>query len=296
MAAAMAISGAGGEATTPVLAAYLPAWSFGAAPEASFGMVTDVLYFSVQPTEEGGVNTKDIEFGHLRALQEKKKRHGFRLLLCVGGWERSEHFAGVSADEGKRGRFVKELTGMAEEYGLDGIDLDWEHPKNPKEAADYAVLMKDLKKALGEKRLVTAALAGWQSLPKEGWDVLDRLHLMAYDHPERHSTFEAGVSDVAKVRAQGLAVRKIALGVPFYGRSLSEWNQALPGRELLVRLKGASGDEADGYFFNNLETLSRKAAWAKEQGLAGVMVWEMTQDTPDGRMMGALRETLLGAK
>jgi chitinase len=40
-------------------------------------------------------------------------------------------------------------------------------------------------------------------------------------------------------------------------------------------------DTVSGYYFNGSETIRRKVQLAKSDGLAGVMVWEIAQDTTD---------------
>ena len=40
-------------------------------------------------------------------------------------------------------------------------------------------------------------------------------------------------------------------------------------------------DEAGGFYFNNTETLRRKTRYALDEGLAGVMIWELSMDTRD---------------
>lgn len=38
--------------------------------------------------------------------------------------------------------------------------------------------------------------------------------------------------------------------------------------------------QVSGWYFNGPATVRRKAQWAKQHGLAGVMVWEVGQDSP----------------
>ena len=48
-------------------------------------------------------------------------------MLSIGGWTYSEHgkFArGVEGDQ-KRAKFVESAVGLVEDYGLDGLDIDW---------------------------------------------------------------------------------------------------------------------------------------------------------------------------
>ena len=49
--------------------------------------------------------------------------------------------------------------------------------------------------------------------------------------------------------------------------------------EIVDEVGGPDGDiTSDGYGFNGPTTVASKVAWARKQGLGGVMFWEMGQD------------------
>src|SRR5262249_33269714 len=150
-----------------------------------------------------------------------RQRCRFRLLVALGGWGRSAGFGPMASDSAARGRFVQALTQFCQENQLDGVDFDWEHPKNATEEDAYARLLTETKQAFQPHGwLVSVTLAAWQKLPKEAFEAVDRVQVMAYDHDGRHSTFDAARADLDQVAAQGASRRKICLGVPFYGRDI----------------------------------------------------------------------------
>ncbi|KAL9047386.1 MAG: hypothetical protein Q9214_000021 [Letrouitia sp. 1 TL-2023] len=134
--------------------------------------------------------------------------------------------------------------------------LDWEHPENPSQGADYVSLLKVLRESLTAPRyLVTTALpAGEWALRnidlKKAQSSLDYINLMAYDFsgpwtstsghqsqlfappdapPESQSS---GGSAVAYLKSKGVPSNKILLGIPVYGRSFlgaSQINQKFTG-------------------------------------------------------------------
>lgn len=279
----------------PVLAGYVPDWGYSKLPNAALSQVTDVYYFSVQPNADASIDFSDINVANLRALASIKKNKEFRLILCVGGWERSKHFAPVTANESLRAALVENLVRTCDQFGLDGIDLDWEHPQTDKEASDYARLMVELKLALGPSRLLTAAMAGWQKLPQAGIDALDRLNLMAYDHEGEHSTLEQAKADVEAAKKLGFSPSKIVLGVPFYGRDVQNFDVEMSLRDILAKYKPKPDEDMAGnFYFNNQSTLIRKCEYIKSEKLGGAMVWELTQDTAKGeyiRILGSLLGT-----
>ncbi|MGV3618756.1 MAG: glycoside hydrolase family 18 protein [Fimbriimonas sp.] len=267
-------------APSPVLAGYLPSWKMPEYDLKRLAPMTDVLYFSIQPTAEGQLELKDIRLEEIPELQKAKRRYGFRLLVCCGGWERSAGFMPMASVPERRSRFVAEVDLFLAKHGFDGIDLDWEHPKDAGEAKAYGELIRDLRKTLAPKgRIVTAAIASWQAMSPEAVKGLDRVHLMSYDHPKRHATMELAKSDVAKLRAMGFPSEKIVLGLPLYGRSLKNWEDAKAYGELRDLFKPEpTRDEAGDYYFNGASTVEAKAKYARKERLAGLMVWEVSQD------------------
>jgi GH18 family chitinase len=265
-----------------VLAGYLPAWQMETYDLKRLAPLTDVLYFSVQPTAEGRLDLRDIRMEDLPKLAAAKRRYGFRLLLCCGGWERSAGFMATASVPERRSRFVAEVDLFLAKYGFDGIDLDWEHPKDATEGQAYGDLIQALRKTLApKKRLVTAAIASWQPMSKDAVRGLDRVHLMSYDHPQRHATMDLAKSDVAKLRAMGFEGSKIVLGLPLYGRNLKNWNDAKPYADIRTLFTPEPGlDEAGDYYYNGPTTVEAKAKYTQDERLAGLMVWEVTQDAP----------------
>jgi chitinase len=49
--------------------------------------------------------------------------------------------------EGRK-KFVETAVKLVEDFGLDGLDVDWEYPTGPAEAQDYVELLKGLREGL----------------------------------------------------------------------------------------------------------------------------------------------------
>ncbi len=253
--------------------------------------LTDLILFSVTPTATGDLNLsrlKKMPWSKLRAFKTQQR---VRLILCVGGWERSANFATVATSDAMRQKFVNAVVKTCLDERLDGVDLDWEHPKTEAEQEGYAKLLADLHQAFEPHGLVlSVTIAAWQKLPPKAFDVVDWVNLMAYDHPGRHSTLEGAQSDVKKLIAAGVPARKLTLGLPFYGRDIKKSNRELIYREIVAKHHPEpSVDEVDNIYFNGPETISRKTKYAIDSGLAGVMVWELGQDaTGDQSLLKAI--------
>jgi chitinase len=249
--------------------------------------LTDLIVFSAQPTADGGLDLsrlKNVPWAKLRAF---KTQNRVRLILCVGGWERSKHFAAVATSAEKRTAFATAAVQTCLAERLDGLDLDWEHPKDAAEQDGYGKLLADLRESFAPHGLtLSVTIAAWQKLPKEAFAAVDSVNVMAYDHRGKHSTFEGATDDVKKVLALGAPAEKIVLGLPFYGRDVARPSETRTYREIAAKFKlPADADEVDGISFNGPATIRRKVEFARGSNLGGVMVWELGQDAAGGQSL-----------
>jgi chitinase len=276
------------------LVGYLPYWATTKIEPGMHPGLTDLILFSGEPRADGSLDATRLE-GIPWNKVATVRAAGVRVHLCLGGWGRSKHFAVVTGEARLRGRFVAETAAFCANRGLDGVDLDWEHPKGAAQLAAYGKLVDELKAALAARKgEVTLTLAGAAQLPPDGGRRADRVQLMAYDLPGRHATMEASVARAEALLAAGVPPERLVLGVPFYGRGVTDRNRTLPFREILARHRPKPDqDDADGLHFNGPVTMARKAAWVRQRGLAGMMAWELTQDAPgEASLLRVLRAEL----
>lgn len=263
------------------VAGVLPSWRFPQYTPARSEGLTDLIVFSVQPTAKGEVDLNELSSTALSNIKRAKTTQKFRMWLTVGGWARSSGFAPTAANPEYRKNLISELAFLVEKEGFDGVDFDWEHPKNAKEQADYALLISEAKAYFEpKKKFVSTTVPSWLELPKTVWRDVDRIHLLSYDNEGRHSTFEHSKRDADFMIKKGAPAWKIHLGVPLFGRKVSDWNQALGYAEILRQFSPKPEvDEVGGYFFNGPETLKNKISLAREMGFGGIYAWEIGQDT-----------------
>ena len=258
---------------------YLPEYQIEQVEPEQCQTLTCLIYFGLIPQANGRIATSPIKEPVLNKLKRIQRRSGCRVLISVGGWKRSNGFPALAANQAARQRFIRDIRLLCRQHGFDGIDYDWEHPKGAFEIASYVRLLAETKAAFRvDGLLVTVAQAGWQDLGRETYDCIDRIHLMAYDHPYPHSTIDKAREDVERLIKNGCPPEKIALGLPLYGR-----NQAGMARsysELIgTRQVNPSTDNLDGYAFNGRNTITAKVDYAFRRDLAGLMIWEIGQDS-----------------
>lgn len=261
------------------LVGYLPEYRVAQVKETQVQGVTDLIFFGLKPEADGKLAPNVIKPDVLKKLQILQSSTECKLLICVGGWGRSEHFPALAATPVSRKRFITEMLSYCLKHGFNGIDYDWEHPKNKKQLTDYQSLLIETSAAFHAKKLrVTVAQAQWQNIGKKAYQEIDRVHLMSYDHAFPQSTLEKAQADVSGLIKWGCPSRKIALGIPFYGRNKQRqsrtYAQLVDGTELKV-----DTDVIDGFAFNGKATLSKKIQLIKTRKLAGLMIWELGQDS-----------------
>ena len=86
----------------------------------------------------------------------KLANRNLKVLLSVGGYTYSQegHFDFVT-DSSLRATFVTSATSFVENFGLDGIDIDFEYANTPELAAGFADLLTELRTgfdALAERK------------------------------------------------------------------------------------------------------------------------------------------------
>lgn len=274
---------------------YLPAYRANRFDEAAARQLTDLVLFSVEPTASGELDLSSLKGMPWAKLRAFKTRERVRLLLCVGGWGHSDGFAAVVASPEKRKAFAQSAVRVCLAERLDGLDLDWEHPKDTAEQSGYGLLLADLREAFRPHGLqVSVTMAAWQQLPAQAYAAADWVQVMAYDHPGRHSTAENAQADVTTLTGRGVPSEKIILGLPFYGRHTERRNETLTYGEIVTRYQPRPEvDEVEGLYFNGPITIRSKTQYALRNRLGGVMIWEIGQDAPgDQSLLRPIREML----
>ena len=274
------------------LIGYLPDYHMSAVDARELGRYySDIILFSIEPTPAGQLDTHRLSPARLAIVPRLKQAGVRRVLITAGGGFRSSGFAAAAHDSAARLKLVTGLRDYCVRNDFDGVDYDWEMPSSAQEQADYGSLIVETKDAFAPRGLlVTAAVTGNQTLSARALAALDRVHLMAYDGPGEHSTYDFAVGEAQGWLAKGAAAGKLCLGVPFYARETkTRRRHSLSYSYIAAQVHPEPAtDHAGDYYFNGAATLERKKQYAKDQGLGGIMVWEVGQDTPDCALAQAL--------
>ena len=196
------------------------------------------------PREGSNVNDgRATSEDRLRSIVElKKQKPSLKVMLSVGGWG-SGNFSEMAADETNRLAFAAECKRVIQQFGLDGIDLDWEYPtssaarisSSPEDKNNFTLLMRDIRNSIGRDKLLTfasASNAGYVDF-KAIEPYVDFVNIMTYDIASNGSAHHAGLfrseltgapgrnfsceESVDAHVAAGIPIQRLVLGMPFYG-------------------------------------------------------------------------------
>ena len=261
----------------------------------------------------------------------KKTNPSLKVLLSIGGWG-AGNFSEMAADEGHRKKFCENCLKAVNQYGLDGIDLDWEYPtsssagisSSPDDTKNFTLLVKDLRATLGDGLLITMASSANAKYVnfKDFIDYMDWVNLMTYDmgNPPYHNaglyksamTKRSCDESVALHYTAGVPYEKIVLGMPFYGRddhnaftagdddnyvyyhdiTVGSYVERWDSQALVPYLTNAAGTMVLSY--DNEQSISLKANYIKDKGLKGAMYWAIEGDDTNWTLSKAIAGPLLG--
>ena len=310
------------------------------APKKDYVIVAYVTSWKNVPVDPTVMTHINYAFGHvndtfdgvridnprrLRSIVDLKSINpDLKVMLSVGGWG-SGRFSEMAADDQRRMSFANDCLRVVEEFGLDGIDIDWEYPTSdmagisasPADRENFNLLMRDLRAVLGEDRLLTLASSAYAEyidfFACEKY--LDFVNIMTYDMasaPRHHAPLYASERTkgscegaiAAHVKA-GVPISKLVLGVPFYGRGGSVLPKFMDYRDI-VKVEGyvemwdekaqvpyladKEGVLVIGY--DNPKSMKIKCDYIKANGLFGVMYWDYAGDNDSGDLRTILAEQM----
>lgn len=180
------------------------------------------------------------------SLLKNKYRH-VKVSLSIGGYSWSSNFSAIASNVETRATFTKTALSHLENLGLDGIDIDWEFPKDATDAENYVLMLRELRIALDEYQLKydptddPFLLSVAMPCGPENYNILklsemseyvDIFYLMAYDFAgdwdkktgHQSNLFGGSLNvnqAVTDFEKAGVPSKKLVMGLPMYGRGFS---------------------------------------------------------------------------
>ena len=217
------------------------------------------------------------QLSRVRALNPALK-----IVLSIGGWT-AGGFSLMSRTQAGRDAFAASVKQVLDDYGLDGVDIDWEYPCSgqagidfdPSDRENFTFLMESMRQAAGPERIVSIAAGGGDYFIRDTEmdkvaAICDYVQIMTYDlncftHTTRHHTslyalagsYPQGNADYcARIfEAGGVPREKMVLGAAFYSRKWTgvknEKNGLLQDAESIGGYGPSYGELLDGYIGKN---------------------------------------------
>lgn len=285
-----------------------------------YSKLTHIIFSFAHPEKDGSlILNGEMALSNLRKTVKKAHQEDTKVMLAVGGMnhlkggESYDYFKAALANPTSRSKLINELIEITNEENLDGIDIDFEHPRS-KEDAQY---LADFTKTLGEKlhlhnkQLSIAVYSMINSVT--GTEVqsvvydpsmfhhVDHVNIMAYDGQWDGEYNAANLSpypftkDVVNYwsnlfEKHGISKEKLVLGVPFYGQPEDVKNDQVSYDTIInhdpanaerdrVNLNGTT------YHYNGETTMIKKTKLALANGFGGMMLWELGHDAKGKRSL-----------
>ena len=226
----------------------------------AFGVIVDGLL-----SMKNLPNLKE-QLVRVRALNPKLK-----IVLSIGGWT-AGGFSLMSRTAEGRKAFSESVKIVLDDYGLDGVDIDWEYPCSdsagidcdPSDKENFTYLMQAMRDAAGPDRIVSIAAGGGDYFVRDTEmdkvaQICDYVQIMTYDlncftHTTRHHTslyalagsYPQGNADYCTriFHAAGVPLEKIVLGAAFYSR---KWTGVKPEKNGLLQEAESIGGYGPSY-------------------------------------------------
>jgi chitinase len=288
---------------------FYPSWKQDIMPVSAihWDKLTRIVYAFAIPNSDGTMNTGSLV--NVSQLVDSAHLHGVEIYFSVGGGDGSGNFPVMATDDKSRNRFISEVKQYIFENCLDGVDIDWEYWTGytnnvviPAESNALVTLVKDLKKELAPFSLgisIDLGASDWEGkhVYNEIKDYVNHLQVMSYDFtgtwsaPGPHSSYEDAIGSGNDVNSTGLAYwvnyrgwpkEHILLGVPFYGKDFdNQGGMGLDYSQILDLFPNAYlTDRVNNIYYNGLNTMVEKTQYIVNNKYSGIMIWEITGDSP----------------
>ena len=112
---------------------YFASWKMDGMKKVRYDCLSQINYAFAIPTEDGEIRPLEHPEIAERLIREGHE-NGVQVLISVGGWSYldiplEDTFIKATETPEKTEKLADAIVAMVEEYGFDGADMDWEHPR-----------------------------------------------------------------------------------------------------------------------------------------------------------------------
>ena len=210
--------------------------------------------FVDKETGDGGIWIEKPELLE-KVIALKQQKPSLKVLLMIGGWgDKADGFSMMARDARKRTLFCQSCKEHIDNYGLDGIDIDWEYPtagpsengKHPDDTRNFNLVLKELRETIGNTKIISYASSA--SADYVDWKTamlyMDYVNVMTYDmgDPPYHNAplyYSAAITrkrsvdqSITQHFAAGVPLNRQVMGVPFYGHGTDPYKDDVKFNEM----------------------------------------------------------------
>ena len=192
-------------------------------------------------------NVKGLFGEYIIAKRNSGTVNPVKILASIGGWTLSDSYRYLKGDV--RAEFLTSLEEFLTKWTFfDGIDIDWETPRDAAEGEDYVALLKDVREVLDRVEIAnnktyllsSAVFSAKKNIDRidysEAVKYLDYVFAMTYDYHgafDREIGFHSNlfskddvteensvITSLKNFNAAGVPKDKLHIGIASYGRSV----------------------------------------------------------------------------
>ncbi len=283
------------------IVAYMPSYRDPATvSDQKYKMITHLFYAFLNPSTnaDGSLQTlsQQARFATVKA-KAKANKVKFGISIGPGAGVTEDTYLTIAKSATARANFVKNIVAFAKNNDLDGVDMDWEYPRNNNGGSDaFHALMQELSTELHKiGKFLSAAVtpAVYTSTNKDAilqstYQYIDFLNIMQYDgagydsaEPLNHASYKMSVASLDYwLGTRGLPKVKAVVGMPLYGKSaggssIGYRDIEASGANINLNVATVNGVQ---YGYNGIATIQQKTQLAKDRA-NGIMFWEFSHDS-----------------
>lgn len=273
-----------------------------------WSILTHVLPSFCWVMDDASVDFSDVD-RILPALKGSARTNKVKLIASFKSGKKG-NFKNAISDEAKRELLASNICDYVISRSFDGVDIDYEdYPMSDTDLTNLLDLFERLRSKLGRNHQMICAINGsdWIDYGREWHTYFDYINVMIYDYgmfsstPVQHASMELFKNQINRcVENFDIPREKIVGGIPLYGYS---WKngvsqpKAVPFSRIIDDSKGSAdvleGEYVDSTYYNGRSIIREKCQYIKENGFAGVMVWQLAHDSfnPSEKLMSAINDS-----
>jgi GH18 family chitinase len=283
------------------IVAYMPSYRDPATVlDHKYKMITHLFYAFLSPTATADGSLQALpQAGRFAAVKAKAKAFNVKFGISIGpatGISEST-FLTIASSASARANFVKNIVNFAKSNDLDGVDMDWEYPRNNNGGTQaFQSLMQELSIELHKiGKFLSAAVTpavytstNRDAISQQTFQYVDFFNIMQYDGPNydsteplNHASYKMSVASLDYwLGTRNLPREKAVVGMPLYGKNATNGSIVYKdieasGADVNLNIATVNGVQ---YGYNGIATIKQKTQLAKDRA-NGIMFWEFSNDT-----------------